>query len=415
MCSIASPSPLRQVHNSTTAPYGSPADRHAVSPKGDPSPGHQYNFAAFEALLFRIEEKELRRELRKSTKKGRRPAPSPGPPGGCGEGSTPLVKNSISRRRSLGSLPLRFIVPSYPTTFYQVYEQDVYVCRGTPDAPPAEQERGLRGKIFGLSDKSRSRLRHVCNNSGHLVKSQFLLTYHEAWPIDGTETKRHLSAWLKAVQRIIPGTLYLWVLEFQTKRGAPHFHVFLTCPPNPHHRERLARAWVKITRGTEKQFAFHNHSKCWIEWKMTDSSYLMKQYAAKAEQKDVPAGYYNVGRFWGHSRGFEPVPKMTVEPAAVARISYQGCIRWNEESVKRFIDRTLRRYHERCQNFDRKTGERRTKRWKRSKIICGRSQVSGVFRVPFGAKLMVQLMNYFAEYGPDDWAIARRHEDEIPF
>jgi hypothetical protein len=148
---------------------------------------------------------------------------------------------------------------------------------------------------------------------------------------------------------------------------------------------------------------------------MKNGSYVVKQYAAKAQQKEVPEGYRNVGKFWDNSSGMNPKPDMVVEPSAVARFAKPTTIPWNEESLKRFFDRTLRRYHEKCMNYDRTKQARRNKRRRKSQVIAGRAELSGAFRVPFGTKILVQLMNYVAEYGPDDWAIARRHEDVVPF
>lgn len=372
------------------------------------------------SLLSRIEEKALRREIQ-----GFRPAQFPQLQAKRRNGSAsgpanagpvpPLVCNAISDRTppQRGELPPWCSVPTTPTTYYQAFEKDIYVCRSFQETPPPDSPKGTRSAIFEFSDKSRSNLRHVCNNSGHHIKSQFCLTYHEKWPTDGRQVKEHLRRWIKSLRRNIPDVKYLWVLEFQTKRGAPHFHVFLGTARTPEIHAKLAEAWVQITEGTESQLRFHRHPCNWIPWKMQDSSYVMKQYASKKDQKEVPAQYHNVGRFWGHSRNMQPVG-MIVEPSIVARFAAMPG-QWDEQGLVRFIDRTLRRFHEKSLNFNRKTGERRKGKKRKSPLTRGRGELPGAFRVPFGSQLLFQIMNYVAMYGPDPGTLRRKLQDEIPF
>lgn len=376
-----------------------------------------------QAFLSKIEEKNLLRSaLREKT--GLKPPPiwkhaDPASSSDRESGATRgkgglLVHNAINDPKPLpGALPPWCYIPTAPATWYQVYHKDVYVCRSAPSVPPPDVTKGTRAEIFEFSDKSRANLRHVCNNSGHLIKSQFGLTYHEQWPVDGREVKRHLHTWLKSLRRLYSGIAYLWVLEFQ-KRGAPHFHVYLSEPPDREKQVKLADAWMKITGGTDTQVQFHAHPGNWIKWAMNDASYVMKAYACKKDQKEVPEQFHNVGRFWGHSRNMQPVG-MIVEPSAVCRFAAPGVAQWDEQGLSRFIDRTLRRYHEKCMNYDRKTGQRRNRKWKKSPLIRGRSEIPGAFCVPFAAPLVVQIMNYVAENGPDPGTFRRWLNEKPPF
>jgi hypothetical protein len=164
------------------------------------------------------------------------------------------------------------------------------------------------GEITGFSPRSRSRLRFAAKNAFPAVCSQFGLTYHETWPTDGRTCKAHLHAWLIAVNRILPDAKYLWLMEFQT-RSAPHFHVFLTVPPDRFAWEKLASAWVRITSGSPDAAWFHGpqRGKTWIPWEIGSGQYLCK-YLDKEAQKSIPAGYVNFGRFWGNSRDLIPAP-----------------------------------------------------------------------------------------------------------
>lgn len=372
------------------------------------------------SLVNRIEEKALRFTLRHQKTRKKSPTPSLIYPPSSGNDrvsgalkADPLVSNAISRRTPTPApLPPWCSVPTAPATWYQVFHRDVYVCRSFPAPPPPDVPRGKKAEIFEFSDKSRANLRHVCNNSGHLVKSQFGLTYHEQWPEDGREVKRHLHAWLKSLNRLCPGVGNLWVLEFQ-ERGAPHYHVFLTISPDRKIQLKLADAWMRITRGTDAQAQFHAHPKNWKKWAMNDPSYVMK-YAEKKDQKQVPEQFHNVGRFWGHSRNMQPVG-MIVEPSAVCRFVAPGVAQWDEDSLTRFINRTLRRFHEKRMNYDRKTGERRKQKRKKSPIVRGQSEIPGSFCIPFGAPLINQIMNYVAENGPDPGTFARIQREKVPF
>lgn len=406
MLHVASPPP-------TCQGQFSPADRLQLSPGGNFPAEHPNHSPEALALVARIEERALLRELRHSK-------PAQKTPGAWSLGgqvpasSPPLVCSAISGPKEKSTLPPWCSVPTNPTTWYEVFHRDVYLCRSFPAVPPADVAKGTRAAIFEFSDKSRSNLRHVCNNSGHLVKSQFCLTYHETWPTDGHQVKDHLRRWLRVLRRVLPEVPYLWVLEFQTKRGAPHFHVFLGAPRNAAAHIRLAEAWVRITEGTETQLKFHQHPRNWITWKMESSAYVMKEYAIKHEQKEVPAQYHNVGRFWGHSQNMHPVG-MIVEPSAITRFTAPGVAQWDEDGLTRFINRTLRRYHEKCMNYNRKTGQKRQGKKRKSPMTRAQAEIPGAFRIPFAAPLVVQIMNYVAENGPDIGTFRRWLMEETPF
>lgn len=187
----------------------------------------------------------------------------------------------------------------------EVYPVSLRVKRpgsGNPNQQPPEKTQ-----IFSFSDHSRRRLRFRALNAFPALISQFGLTYHKDWPTDGRTSKAHLNAWLTTLRRLVPGVGYLWLLEFQ-KRNAPHYHVFLTVPPDEETRLKLAEAWCRITSPDDPQaLRFHQDQRNWILWDMGSGSYLCK-YLDKEAQKAVPVGYHGFGRFWGNSRGLEAAP-----------------------------------------------------------------------------------------------------------
>lgn len=209
-----------------------------------------------------------------------------GSSGPCGG----LVSTSISHRDHL-----------------EIYPVSLRVKRpgsGNSDQAPPDRSGSW---ISSFSNGSRRRLRFRAVNAYPALVSQFGLTYHNEWPEDGRISKRHLDTWLKVLRRLVPGVGYLWLLEFQ-KRKAPHYHVFLTIPPDEDLRLKLAEAWCRITSpGDAAALRFHQDQRNWIAWDMGSGSYLCK-YLDKEAQKDVPEGYHGFGRFWGNSRGLEASP-----------------------------------------------------------------------------------------------------------
>ena len=183
-----------------------------------------------------------------------------------------------------------------------------------------------------LSKRSLIRLALLVRSSGIRWQSVWTLTYGPNYPLSGKTAKRNLNAFLVAAKREFGPFEYFWVLEFQ-KRGAVHFHIATTLPePDVFQRASFARIWARIAQpgdwhycswplnpkarshsqvlGTRQAVErVHSHQKSWEIVREQDgmSRYLAK-YANKLRQKEVPAWYRNVGRFWGTSKGVK-LPK----------------------------------------------------------------------------------------------------------
>ena len=206
------------------------------------------------------------------------PAPSP-----------PLVTTPISQQNVLELFPVSLRIKR-PNTGQN------------PEPPDRSNTQLLR-----FSSKSRSRLRFLAINAFPALISQLGLTYHDNWPKDGRTCKSHLNAFLQRFRALCPDANYLWIMEFQ-KRNAPHFHLFLTIPPDDKIRHQLAVAWTRITSPFDDQaLAFHDNPKNWIDWEMNKANYLAK-YLDKDAQKSIPDTYTNFGRFWGSSRNLMKPP-----------------------------------------------------------------------------------------------------------
>lgn len=190
----------------------------------------------------------------------------------------------------------------------EIYKHDVVVHRvgrGNPNKPK-------RGECKEWSDKSRKNLAFVASNTDIEFMYMITLTYPANFPTDGDVCKRHLNSFLnwirdraKACNQSNPE--YLWFFEFQ-RRGAPHFHILLDCHVEQlTTKKKVSQKWYKIVRSGDER-----HLKAGTRVEVLRSSdggkrYAVK-YAMKMQQKTVPDGFRNSGRFWGNSKGVAPEP-----------------------------------------------------------------------------------------------------------
>lgn len=225
-----------------------------------------------------------------------------------------------------------FIYDSAPVIGFRAHKNDVEVirCAREPEKLAERLEGAVRGEIEYLSKKSRRRLALIAGNSDVAMRSFVTATYPAAFPCDGKIVKKHLHALLAALRRKDPGLSYLWFLEFQ-RRGAPHFHAFLSTPlPEPlsvmvrksgrvrkecqvnwEFQKWLSNRWFEIVgSGDEK------HRRAGAAWEVVEKPDGAARYVAKESyktiQKNVPAAFSNVGRFWGCSRDLSLPPPREV-------------------------------------------------------------------------------------------------------
>ena len=216
------------------------------------------------------------------------------------------------------------------------YKNGLEVIRGQR-YPMAHNAPTPRKGVFEMSKKSKIHLTHIVANSQIKFSSMFTLTYGDFFIAhDGRELKRQCNVLLTAFRKRFECE-YIWFLEF-TKKERPHLHVICTVVPNEWDRRWLGEKWSKISTrdyyskilngyfGTdvalkhsidqwtvEQEFdkvrKVHSHKKCWeLLYKEDGAARYCLKYAAKSEQKLVPVGFQNVGRFWGTSRNVKPVP-----------------------------------------------------------------------------------------------------------
>lgn len=188
----------------------------------------------------------------------------------------------------------------------QIYHKDLKVKK--PCLQATAPERGKRTQIFDLSKASCRRMLFVCRNSGHLVKSQFCCSFHNSWPMNGKALKKMVAAFIKRLKRKYgPRFPWLWCLEFQ-ERLAPHIHFFSNIDPTAENALFLTDSWLAVSgqTGDQECHAVHRHPKNFKAWEMKNGQYLTKEYIGKVAQKQVPAAFHNVGRFWANSDSMKP-------------------------------------------------------------------------------------------------------------
>lgn len=161
-----------------------------------------------------------------------------------------------------------------------------------------------RGDVREFSRSSAVRLRRYLRGTLAEYRVLITLTYPHNEGMDGGRAKRDLKCFMQRLARYQEGKLSghmpcdygsFWFLEFQ-QRGSIHFHIFTT-----HYvpKEWVSKSWYEIV-GSEDE----RHLQAGTRTELIRSgrygvcAYAAK-YAAKHEQKVVPADFGWVGRFWG--------------------------------------------------------------------------------------------------------------------
>lgn len=219
-----------------------------------------------------------------------------------------------------------------------------------------------RGVIREFSHQSRYRLYLTIRNCGVRFLSMLTLTYPRAFPSNGRTVKKHLDRLITWLRRHFYGVRGIWFLEFQL-RGAPHFHLLLdidlssygplvtrrrrkVSPGAPEYRTQpetenaVARQWYQIVGSGDPR-----HLRAGVSWEVLESTDAAERYAAKhaakPHQKDVPAGYVDVGRFWGGFGGVKVLyrdddPEPADTAAVVAEFGVENVLS-QKGRIKKYI------------------------------------------------------------------------------
>jgi hypothetical protein len=194
---------------------------------------------------------------------------------------------------------------------YESLNKDSYKKRG----------ESKRDAITKFSYKSRARLAFVAANTDVNLQSMATLTYPREFPSNGTIVKKQFRAMLARMKRKWDDLSYLWFLEFQA-RGAPHYHILLSEKINNQDMYWLADAWYEIVGSGDERHHWAGTRLENVRKEDGAARYAVK-YALKMKQKEVPALYTKVGRFWGHSKDVKPKTKYKdIEVRSKAELMY---------------------------------------------------------------------------------------------
>ena len=202
---------------------------------------------------------------------------------------------------SLEKFGTHYTVRPRKITISAYYENTQYHQNNAGRSSIVEFNAGMAHRLGDCIDNFRSDFRVFVT-----------LTYPDAWPKDGRAVKGHWRAFIERLRRTgwFDKESLIWFLEFQ-ERGAPHFHFLAT---GWIQKDWVARSWSEVTMGNIKSC-----SRVEALRNPDAAGAYAKKYAAKAEQKKVPAGYKDVGRFWGYSgkKILHGVPRQPAMAAAI--------------------------------------------------------------------------------------------------
>jgi hypothetical protein len=150
----------------------------------------------------------------------------------------------------------------------------------------------------------------AANAPGPLL-SLLTLTYHGLMEEGETEgarnlriaraAKRDLNRFLSCLRRELGR--YVWVMEFQ-RRGVVHFHLLAEREVSA---DRVALAWCRATGQLGDTAAMRHSAKVdEVRDQMAARKYVGR-YLGKVDQKNLPPGVEQAGRWWGTSRGMRAV------------------------------------------------------------------------------------------------------------
>jgi hypothetical protein len=189
-------------------------------------------------------------------------------------------------------------------TTLDIHSRDAKSSRTLTNYDSKRLGGGVRSSISSFSRQSRTRLLFQARNIPDL---QSILTftvpaaeYAETatggnYMNDGAVFKQHarrLRQWLT-----YRGMYGVWFLEFQ-ERGAPHLHILVSQVLTEKQKYDLHKYWYKLIGSNCPHHRQRGVDIQELRKKEAAGGYAAK-YSAKQDQKQVPDGYQNVGRFWG--------------------------------------------------------------------------------------------------------------------
>lgn len=263
-----------------------------------------------------------------------------------------------------------------------------------------------RGIVDSFSDRSRARLGRYLRNSVCDYPIFGTLTYPPGYGQSPESAKRDLKCFLERVRRATCGSStmpdkandgldwsVIWWMEF-TESGRIHFHF---CSTHRLPKDWLSRCWYEVV-GSENEY--HLKAGTRIEYlhgtREQTRSYAMK-YAAKTEQKDVPAELDDPGRFWGVWGCRDTVEASTFVPdGALSQETVAESVNKFAETVTKLLENGD--LHEQQSRDDNVKVYFFADAWVHS-VLAARVEKIDLVSAPFGAAYMMQLREMLRNSG----------------
>ncbi len=226
----------------------------------------------------------------------------------------------------------------------QYYKAAARIVYHNPEKKKSGDDK-LQGKHKGskireYTPRTAVRLNLHLTEFSEKYKHEITVTYPAEFPTDGLIVRKHRHELLRRLKRHGVKN-YTTCLEFQ-ERGAPHLHVLVDEWVN--FRE-LKQMWFKIVGSGDPRHLEAGTSINDIQ-DITKTRMYMSAYARKKDQKEVPEGYENVGKWWTSNESAKPHEIDTCEYTTQNEMNRENrqITRWRR-AVKRKVERVSGKKH----------------------------------------------------------------------
>lgn len=256
---------------------------------------------------------------------------------------TPDMMSVFKDRNSAGSDDVLLTLEVYKVDVrYRINNLDVGKASNIDPLEELQRKKPPKRKnVTYYSRKSKRNFKHNLVNARCTWTHEFTLKYPSEYPLNGRIVKRHLKKFLEALQREYPGINWAWRLGFQ-ERGAPHLHGL---------SDRfidyrwLREIWARIVDSPDPS---HLKAGTHIDKIRNVGKFINYMVNYLANDKDsetlVPAGFENVGRFWGIKRGI--VEKELIQdilPPDAASQKMRIVKRWYKAEVRGWAENRVKK------------------------------------------------------------------------
>ena len=209
------------------------------------------------------------------------------------------------------------------------FKRDAVVKCYLNNSRARERKSSKRSTIKEFSSRSRSRLLFTAFNASCEWLAFGVLTYPNEFPMDGKVVKRHINLFRKRLQE--RGIILFWAIEFQV-RGAVHVNFLLDSFLL---KDELSRIWFEIVGSGDEKHLRAGTQIAFAKSSGQASGYMAACYSAdKSKQKEIPAEFQNIGRWWGAPRGLVKPVSQDIMLLYDAMPKVRALRKFTEKSIK---------------------------------------------------------------------------------